>query len=252
MNRYCPYNLRSRVQNSTMNQLLDQPIDSEDSQPLSRSFVSEPLRSRAQSSIAVNRSTALIEHYFANVVEIGNVREHQTLENPQSEPSNLQPENTREENTLANPQPGPSILQPNRSQSMSPQSRSTYYTSDEDQADTDTASDTTVVPSFYRDYELKLQQIADKRAEWDGEILRAVQADEKDKDAGMSDMPEPVCPICLQDMRLKTLQIFTLRCGHMGHHRCLEQYVETESNSCPVCRQHFSFRDGILSFMSYF
>ena len=46
------------------------------------------------------------------------------------------------------------------------------------------------------------------------------------------------CTICLNDVRA-TRANPPLRCGHVFHSRCLEEWKKQGKNTCPVCRKIF-------------
>lgn len=38
----------------------------------------------------------------------------------------------------------------------------------------------------------------------------------------------PTCPICIYDLRNESHSIFALKCGHMYHIKCIEEYINQE------------------------
>ncbi|KAF8023675.1 hypothetical protein BT93_F1004 [Corymbia citriodora subsp. variegata] len=43
------------------------------------------------------------------------------------------------------------------------------------------------------------------------------------------------CTICLEDMKLRGVEVARMPCKHKFHHHCLARWLKM-SNSCPLCR----------------
>lgn len=203
MSENCSYFLRSRARSSTQSELTNLP-STENCQQGSSLSIGEPLRSSTQSPVSINHS--IPQHYLHQIIQYENTIDESNSINNQS----TQSENATQVNTLENAQPTSSISQSILSQSMSPLSRSTYYTSDEDDyIDTDTDIGVAAMRS-YIDRQVDLLKKSDEsRAVWEKVIEKAVEDGQNDTDL------EPICPICLQDLRNKSLQLYTLKCGHI-------------------------------------
>ena len=53
------------------------------------------------------------------------------------------------------------------------------------------------------------------------------------------------CSICHEDINFSDEEISVLRCGHLFHKRCLQQWLDTDS-TCPECRSEVTRNNFVM------
>ena len=45
------------------------------------------------------------------------------------------------------------------------------------------------------------------------------------------------CGVCIEDFEMGERGVIKLACSHLLHRECLQQWVNRDNRSCPICRQ---------------
>ncbi|EPB92159.1 hypothetical protein HMPREF1544_00984 [Mucor circinelloides 1006PhL] len=59
-----------------------------------------------------------------------------------------------------------------------------------------------------------------------------------------------ICSICLAELTLSDMPMQALNCGHVFHKDCIETWLNTTRNKCPICKQMCSKEDGQPIYLS--
>lgn len=57
-----------------------------------------------------------------------------------------------------------------------------------------------------------------------------------DDDDAVDDVDDPVCAVCLDDFE-HGQQVRRLACSHLYHRTCIDPWLQTSSNCCPLCKR---------------
>lgn len=63
------------------------------------------------------------------------------------------------------------------------------------------------------------------------------EMDKEEATTSVEGFSQTNCPVCLEDFEDEVTQVRQLRCDHIYHVECIDEYLKTRSSRCPLCKQ---------------